>query len=98
MNKIKQKLDVVLCIIRNEEYRICSECGRVMQEGYCINSGEGYYCSDKCLFNNMTEKEWEELYEDGGDSYWTTWYEDKIYSIKNIILNLLKKLEVAITK
>jgi hypothetical protein len=56
--------------------RECDECGAGMNEGYYIECGE-YYCSDVCLYKEITPKEWEELYADGeGDSYWTTWYED----------------------
>lgn len=51
----------------------CDECGSGMNEGYCINGGEQYYCNEECLHANITPEEWEELYEDGGDSYWTEW-------------------------
>lgn len=54
--------------------RICSECGRLMTEGYCIESGMAYYCSDECLHKNMSEEEFNNLYDDGnGDTYWTSW-------------------------
>ena len=57
-----------------KEKRICSECGREMIEGYCIENGLDYYCSDECLHKNMTEEEYLELYNDGeGDSYYTEW-------------------------
>jgi hypothetical protein len=57
--------------------RTCDECGAGMNEGYCIDSGCEYYCSDACLHKHYSPKEWEEAYADGdGDSYWTTWYED----------------------
>jgi hypothetical protein len=56
--------------------RECDECGKGMNEGYCIDSVI-YYCSDACLHKHFTPEEWEEAYADGeGDSYWTTWYED----------------------
>ncbi len=51
----------------------CDECGSGMNEGYCINGGEQYYCSDECLHEHISPEEWEELYEDGGDSYYTEW-------------------------
>lgn len=58
------------------ECRTCSECGKLMKEGYCIDDGTEYYCSDECLHKNYTEEEWEEMYDDGeGDSYWTEWEE-----------------------
>lgn len=57
--------------------RECTACGKGMNEGYCIESGIEYYCSDACLHTEITPEEWLELYADGeGDSYWTTWYED----------------------
>ena len=57
-------------------YRVCSECGAIMEEGYCIDSGADYYCSDECLGGNMTPEEFDELYDEGaGDSYWTEWSE-----------------------
>ena len=57
-----------------EHIRVCSECGKPMYEGYCIENGAEYYCSDECLHKNMTEEEYERLYDDGrGDSYWTSW-------------------------
>ena len=57
--------------------RTCSECGKGMNEGYIIGDGIEHYCSDACLYLNMTPAEYLELHADGeGDSYWTTWYED----------------------
>jgi hypothetical protein len=56
--------------------RTCDKCGAGMNEGYYIECGE-YYCSDVCLYKEITPKEWDELYNDGdGDSCWTTWDED----------------------
>lgn len=57
-------------------YRICDECGKKIQEGYCIEGGFAYYCSEKCLYKNMSKKQFNDLYDNGnGDSYWTEWYE-----------------------
>lgn len=54
--------------------RICNNCGKEMNEGYCIDNGLEYYCSDECLHKHYTEEEYEEMYDDGnGDSYWTEW-------------------------
>jgi len=55
--------------------RICDECGKVMQEGYCIGGGQAYYCSDECL-HKATDEVDREAYDIGGDnsdSYWTNW-------------------------
>lgn len=55
--------------------RVCSHCGQLMDEGYCIESGMAYYCSDECLRENMTDDEFLELYDDGnGDTCYTEWY------------------------
>jgi hypothetical protein len=63
----------------------CDECGSGMNEGYCIFGGHYYYCSDECLHKHFTEEEWLDLYEDGGDSYWTEWEceEDANYKLVN---------------
>lgn len=59
-----------------EEKRKCSHCGEEMWEGYCINGGEEYYCSEECLHTEITQEEFLELYDNGhGDSYWTIWEE-----------------------
>lgn len=57
-----------------EDKRICSHCGKPMKEGYCIENGLEYYCSDECLYKHYTEEEYNKLYDDGnGDSYYTEW-------------------------
>jgi len=57
--------------------RKCSECGKGMKEGYVIDGGSEYYCSDECLHKHMTEAEFDELYADGeGDTYWTEWEDE----------------------
>lgn len=56
--------------------RKCDECGADMREGYCIDNGREYYCTEECLHKHYTPEEWEELYDDSeGDSYWTAWEE-----------------------
>lgn len=57
-----------------EHIRVCSECGKPMYEGYCIEDGAEYYCSEECLHKHLTEEEYEKLYDEGrGNSYWTSW-------------------------
>ncbi len=57
-----------------ENIRVCSECSKPMTEGYCIENGAEYYCSEECLHKNLTDEEYENLYDDGrGNSYWTSW-------------------------
>lgn len=59
----------------NDKVRFCSECGKRMHEGYVVDSGEEYYCSEKCLNRNYSGKDWDEMSEEGSDSYYTTWEE-----------------------
>ena len=57
--------------------RTCKECGKIMFEGYCVENGMEYYCSDECLHKNISEEEWNKLYDEGnGDSYYTDWYSE----------------------
>ena len=57
-----------------EHIRVCSECGKPMTEGFCIEDGAEYYCSEECLHKNLTEEEYENLYDEGrGNSYYTSW-------------------------
>lgn len=57
-----------------EDKRICTECGKEMREGFCIENGIEYYCTEDCLYKNISEEEYLELYDEGnGDSYWTQW-------------------------
>lgn len=51
-----------LCL---DHVRCCSVCGRAMTEGYCIENGVSYYCSDECMHTEMTDEEYLELYDDG---------------------------------
>ncbi|MFD0769336.1 hypothetical protein ACFQZ1_10735 [Bacillus sp. CGMCC 1.60114] len=45
-----------------------------MIEGYCIDDGLAYYCSEECLYKEYTPKEYEEMYENDC-AYWTEWEE-----------------------
>ena len=53
--------------------RRCSECGRLMREGYCVDMGAAYYCSDECLHTEYTDAEWAEECENNDQSYFTEW-------------------------
>lgn len=53
--------------------RRCSECGRLMREGYCVDSGVAYYCSNDCLHSDFSDEEWIEEYENNDQSYYTEW-------------------------
>ena len=56
------------------EFRVCSICGDDMINGYCLNSGDRYYCSDECLGHDFTKEEWAQECEENDDSYYTEWY------------------------
>ena len=75
--KTKDKDYIIRCDCTYSDYvetRKCSECGKAMSEGYCIDYGLEYYCSDECLHKHYTDEEYKEMYDDGnGDSYWTEW-------------------------
>lgn len=63
-----------ICSCDDVEVRICSVCNDLMYEGYCIDGGSAYYCTDECRNTEMTQEEFEELFDDGdGDTYWTQW-------------------------
>ena len=53
--------------------RRCSVCGRLFREGYCVDMGAAYYCSDDCLHTEYTEEEWAEECENNDQSYYTEW-------------------------
>jgi hypothetical protein len=57
--------------------RTCSECGKGMNEGYCIGAGWHYYCSDACLHKHYTPEEWAAMCaDDDSESYYTEWDAD----------------------
>lgn len=72
----------------NIEVRKCDVCNSYMIEGYCIEEGTSYYCTDGCMLTEMTIEEFNKLYADGeGDSYFTTWEENinEYNAIKEIL-------------
>ncbi len=56
----------------DDNVRYCDSCGKEMHEGYCIDDGLEYYCSDDCLSSVMTKSEYLQAYNEGW-AYWTTW-------------------------
>ena len=54
--------------------RRCSECGKLMRDGYFYNHGEAYYCSDECLNAHFTDEEWQQECEENDQSYYTELY------------------------
>lgn len=54
--------------------RVCHQCGKVMHQGYCVENGTEYYCSDECLHKNYTPEQWQAMCEDkNSDNYYTEW-------------------------
>ena len=49
--------------------RRCSECGKLMREGYCADMGVAYYCSKECLHSDFTDEEWAEECESNDQSF-----------------------------
>ena len=46
-----------------------------MIEGYVIEGGFAYYCSDNCLEYDMTLDEFKQAYGVGStETYWTEWF------------------------
>lgn len=58
--------------MENEIY--CDECNEIMDEGYMIHDGIYHYCSDECLYKNISEEYYKKIYEQGF-AFWTT-FED----------------------
>ena len=50
-----------------------------MNEGYVIESGIEYYCSDECLQRHYSPQQWAEMYTEDGDSYYTEWDDEDDY-------------------
>ena len=65
--------------------RVCNVCGNPMNQGYCVDGGSRYFCSDECLSQAFTPEEWMEEYESNEDSYWTEWTDDDYDGYKRLI-------------
>ena len=72
--------------------RKCDICGCGMNEGYVINGGDEYYCSDDHLHKKYTLEEWKEMYSNNEDSYWTEWKDESDYQYI-LINNKLREIE-----
>ena len=70
--KIYQKYKSTKGTVDNDDTRICTNCGEVMNSGYVINDGEEYFCSDDCLYGYYSDQEYQELCENDL-AYWTEW-------------------------
>lgn len=78
----------IISSLEDNNVRACSECGKYIIEGYCIEHGRDYYCSDNCLEKNMSMEVFEELQEDAANgTYYTEWshYRKTLNAIKEIL-------------
>jgi hypothetical protein len=76
---------------QRENRHYCNCCGEKMSEGFCINGGEEYYCSDVCIQSQYTVGQYKELYDNGNsDTYWTEWEEEP--KVKTLAQTLCDKL------
>jgi hypothetical protein len=57
-----------------DQKRVCEKCGKAMTSGFLVYDGAIYYCSEACMFQDITEEEYEMLYEQDL-AYWTNWEE-----------------------
>lgn len=80
LNTIKKDGEEEEIVLVLEEFgyesRVCSICNKIILEGYCIEDGYQYACSDECLSKIMPIEQFNNLYNDGnGDSYYTEFTE-----------------------
>ena len=64
-----------------KDKRICEVCGCEMTEGYLVDEGAEYYCSDACLYTRYTEDEVEAAVcgeNSSGEICWTAWYDSVV--------------------
>ena len=58
--------------------RKCDVCKQGMNNGYVIEGGLEYFCSDQCLHKTYTKNEWAKLCEDENEeNYWTQWEDEE---------------------
>lgn len=62
-----------LVTLDGREFRRCSVCGALMTEGYLCEGDGSTYCSDECLHKEVSEEEYDRLYDEGV-MYYTEWY------------------------
>lgn len=72
--EIKELKEQIACI--SDDKRVCFECGDLMEYGYCVYGGLEYYCSDKCLHKHYTDEEWQQMYDNNDDCYYTDWSDE----------------------
>lgn len=59
-----------------DQLRVCDECGKLMEEGYCIDGGNEHYCSDECLHKHYSEETYLQMASgEDSDTYYSVWNE-----------------------
>ena len=57
--------------------RFCNQCDEeLIGEGYVIDDGTEYYCSEKCLHERIGQEEYIKLYNEAL-AYWTEFEEEE---------------------
>lgn len=81
----------------DDDIHRCDACKEVMSQGYVINGGEEYFCSNICLHTKYSQEEYEEMYADindehdygngdeTSDTYWTEWTDEPTVRTTNQI-------------
>ena len=52
----------------------CDECNGRIKDGYIIHDGLYHYCSEQCLYKNISKEDYKKLH-DMGFAFWTTFEE-----------------------
>jgi hypothetical protein len=83
-----EQCNVVEEMVKGDKYaRLCTCCGKGMNEGYFADYE--YFCSDSCLHTEYSAVYWEVLCkesDDNGDNeyYWTKWEDESDYQYQII--------------
>ena len=73
--------------------RVCSTCEEGMIDGYVVEGGFAYYCSEKCLYvDGYTPEQYEKDYN-SGFIYWTEWYDESDHPSESWHLLVKKESE-----
>lgn len=64
-------------LLEEEQFRICSNCKKVIIEGFIVEGLLKYYCTKKCMYKHsdfITKENYTQLYKDDV-VYYTNWFE-----------------------
>lgn len=92
VNVLEQQLKIFTAF---QELRECTICKDKMLDGYVFDGGFLYACNDthrdKICDEYYHGIPWHELYDDEGDSYYTTWYDEHDQPTLNALYNMIEK-------